>query len=135
MVDITASELQKNFALFDNWEDRYSYLIDLGRNLPHMDESLKTEENRVHGCVSKVWLVSGFNDGRLDFIADSDTQLVRGLIAVLMMAYKGKTPVEVGEVDVEGLFRRLGLEQHLSPNRRSGFFSMVEAIRKSAEQA
>ncbi len=130
---ITIEELKENFSLFDDWEERYRYLIDLGRKIPPMKEDLKTEENKVHGCVSQVWMVSGFDDeGYFGFIADSDAHLVRGLIAILFAAYKGKTREEVKSVDIDSAFRELGLEQHLSPNRRSGFFSMVETIRKQA---
>ncbi len=130
--NITLEELKENFNLFDSWEDRYRYLIDLGKKLPQMDDSLKTDEYKVHGCVSKVWMVTDFKNGRFEIFADSDAHIVRGLIAVLMIAFQGCNMEEIRSVDIEKTFRQLGLEQHLSPNRRSGFFSMVEAIRSAA---
>jgi cysteine desulfuration protein SufE len=130
--NITLDDLKENFSLFDDWEERYRYLIDLGKSLPPMDDHLKTDENKVHGCVSQVWMVTGFRDGRLEFTADSDAHIVRGLVAVLKAAYEGKTPEEIKSIDIEQAFQELGLEQHLSPNRRSGFFSMVETLRSVA---
>ncbi len=129
---ISLEELKENFELFDNWEDRYRYLIDLGRKLPAMDESLKTDSSEVRGCVSKVWMVAGIEKGRFSLVADSDAHIVRGLIAVLMIAFNGRKIEEVRDLDIAETFRSLGLEQHLSPNRRSGFYSMVEAIRSAA---
>jgi cysteine desulfuration protein SufE len=130
-MNMDISELVDNFGLFDDWEDRYRYLIDLGAKMTPMDETLKTEGARVHGCMSQVWMVLGWDhQGRLTFTADSDAQIVRGLIAVLGIVYGGKTKAEIRQIDVEALFGKLGLDQHLSPNRRSGFFSMVENVRK-----
>ncbi len=129
-MDMGIDEIVDNFSLFDDWEERYRYLIDLGRELPFMDESLKTEETRVRGCLSQVWMVLGWSaDGRLKMIADSDAQIVRGLIAVLQAIFSGRTREEITAVNVEDIFGRLGLDQHLSPNRRNGFFSMVERVR------
>lgn len=130
--DIAPEELRENFKLFDDWEDRYRYLIDLGKKLPPFSDDLRSEENRVKGCVSNVWMVSGFRDGRFRMLADSDAHIVRGLVAVLMVFYRGKGPVELRALDIDAVFRDLGLEQHLSPNRRSGFFAMVDKIRSSA---
>ena len=123
-------EIVDNFCLFDDWEDRYRYLIDLGGRLPPMPDELKTEETRVKGCMSQVWMVLEWNkDGRLSLLADSDAQIVRGLIAVLCAIFQEKTDGEVGKIDVEQIFKKLGLDQHLSPNRRNGFYAMVERIR------
>jgi len=123
-------ELVDNFALFDDWEGRYEYLISLGRELPPMDDALKTEAAKVRGCMSQVWLVLGWDaDGKLTMAADSDAQIVRGLIAVLRTLFAGRTATEISDIDVAAAFARLGLDQHLSPNRRNGFFSMVEAVR------
>ena len=121
-------ELVENFALFDDWEERYRYLIDLGRTLPAMDEALKTDENIVRGCTSRVWMKSEIKDDVFNFVADSDAHIVRGLIAILVSAYQGKTLDEIADIDVEKAFEDIGLNQHLSPNRRNGFFSMVERI-------
>jgi cysteine desulfuration protein SufE len=120
----------ESFSLFDDWEERYRYLIDIGRTLPIMDESLKNDQTLVRGCTSRVWLyptISG--EGVLTFVADSDAHIVRGLIALLHTAYNGVNVNEIAAVDVNSAFDEIGLSQNLSPNRRSGFFSMVERIR------
>ena len=123
-------EIVDNFGLFEDWEDRYRYLISLGEALPPMAEALKTEETKVRGCMSQVWIVLGWDAaGRLSIVADSDAQIVRGLVAILCTLFQGKTAEEIGRIDVEATFKKLGLDQHLSPNRRNGFFSMVERIR------
>ena len=129
MSQTSLEELIENFSLFDDWEERYRYLIDLGRNLPKMDDALKTEENIVRGCTSRVWMQADIADNTLTFIADSDAHIVRGLIGVLMAAYQGKTLEQIKGIDVEGAFKQIGLDQNLSPNRRNGFFSMVERIK------
>jgi cysteine desulfuration protein SufE len=126
-------DLQENFALFDDWEDRYRYLIDLGKHLPVMDEALKTEQTIVKGCISRVWMVCETGDGgAIHFTADSDAHIVRGLIALVLVAYQDKTPAQIGEIDIEATFKEIGLDQHLSPNRRNGFFAMVERVRALA---
>ncbi|MCC7304624.1 MAG: SufE family protein [Alphaproteobacteria bacterium] len=125
-------KLAENFALFDDWEGRYRYLIDLGRGLPAMDEALKTDETLVRGCTSRVWLVAQTKDGTFHFTADSDAHIVRGLIALLVAAYQDKPVSEVSKINIEETFRAIGLEEHLSPNRRSGFYAMVERIRQLA---
>ncbi len=122
-------QVVENFALFDDWEERYRYLIDLGRGLPSMDESLRTDENLVRGCTSRVWMQAEIQDGIFHFIADSDAHIVRGLIAILVAAYQDRPLEEIAAIDIEGMFREIGLDQHLSPNRRSGFFAMVERIK------
>jgi cysteine desulfuration protein SufE len=127
---MSIDDLTENFTALDDWEDRYKYLIDLGNTLPPMDESLKTDAVKVRGCMSQVWMILGWDkDGRLTLLADSDAQIVRGLIAVLFAVFSGKTAEEAARTDVEKDFQRLGLDQHISPNRRNGFFSMVEAVR------
>ncbi|MDD9900356.1 MAG: SufE family protein [Alphaproteobacteria bacterium] len=123
------NELVDNFSLFEDWEDRYAYLIDLGGRLPSMEEALKTDETKVQGCMSQVWMVLSRDENkRLHIVADSDAQIVKGLIAVLKVIYDGHTAEEAAEVDVEAVFSKLGLHQHLSVNRRNGFFAMVEKI-------
>lgn len=126
--------MKENFELFDDWEERYRYLIDLGRKLPSMDESLKREEYIVRGCTSQVWMVPDIQDGHLYFRADSDAHIVRGLIAILMAAYEGQALAKIPGIDIEAFFKEIGLDQHLSPNRRNGFFSMVEKIHSLAQQ-
>ncbi len=126
-------ELTENFLLFDDWEERYKYLIDLGQGLEPMSDDLKDDNTLVRGCVSRVWIVSEkHSEGKYHFIADSDAHIVRGLIAIVMIAYNDKTAEEIKSVDIKGVFERVGLNQHLSPNRRNGFFSMVERIQSLA---
>lgn len=125
----TLTELIENFALFDDWEERYRYLIDLGRALPTMDEADKTDETLVRGCTSRVWIKEDIKEGILHFTADSDAHIVRGLIAVLDQTYQGIPLEEIAEIDIETAFSQIGLDQNLSPNRRNGFFSMVERIK------
>lgn len=126
-------EMVENFSLFSDWEERYRYLIDLGRTLPEMDNALKTDENLVQGCTSRVWMVAGVKGGKFHFRADSDAHIVRGLIALLVVAYQDKPVAELTNIDVEGAFKKIGLDQNLSPNRRNGFFAMVERIKTLAE--
>lgn len=125
-----ADELIENFDLFDDWEDRYAYLIDLGKRLPPMPDELKTDDNKVRGCMSQVWF-SQLDDprGRLRWLGDSDAAIVRGLVAVLHVLYDGRSPEEAAAVDVEQVFQQIGLAGHLSMNRRNGFFSMVARLR------
>jgi len=137
--DPRVQEVIDNFSFLDDWEDRFRYLIDLGRKLAPMDEALKTEETKVRGCTSQVWIVSRVDAGTepegpptLHFIADSDAHIVKGLIAVLMAIYDGRTPQEILAVDIRDAIGRLGFQQHLSPNRANGLFSMVERIRALA---
>ena len=128
----TLKQLEESFSLFDNWEDRYRYLIDLGGRLDPMDESLKTPESLVKGCTSKVWLIAENRGGKYRFTADSDALIVRGLVYLIMVAYQDRTAEEIRGIDMLGAFDRMGLHQHLSPNRRNGFFAMVERIRTLA---
>ena len=132
MNNQSLQSLIDDFALFDDWEDRYRYLIDLGRKLPVMDERLKIEENLVKGCTSRVWMAADVKDGVLMFTADSDAHIVRGLIAILYQAYNGKSLTKIKDTDIEDGFAQMGLDQNLSPNRRNGFFAMVEEIRKKS---
>jgi cysteine desulfuration protein SufE len=130
---MTIDELIENFELFDEWEDRYRYVIDLGRALPPLEPQYHTDAFKVEGCMSQVWLVPlPGESGRLRFAADSDSAIVKGLAAVLLTAYSDKTPEEIQATDLEAIFAKIGLDQHLSPNRRNGFFSMVETIKASA---
>ncbi len=125
----TLDELSDNFAFFEDWEERYRYLIDLGRALPKMDESLKTDDRIVKGCTSRVWMETNIKNNEFYFIADSDAHIVRGLIALLYAAYQGQKVTKLKDIDIEKFFSKIGLNTHLSPNRRNGFFSMVEKIK------
>ena len=132
MPPATLADLAESFSLFDDWEDKYRYLIDLGDRLDPMDEALKTGENFVRGCTSQVWMDARFDNDRFRFVADSDSRIVKGLIYILAVAYQGRTRQEIAAVDIENAFEKLGLHQHLSPNRRNGFFAMVGRIRGMA---
>ena len=139
MTDTRIEELIDNFSFLEDWEDRFRYLIDLGRKLPPMEPALKTEDNKVRGCTSQVWIVDEVAPGSpptLHFQADSDAHIVKGLIAVLLSIYDGRSPQEILAVDIKGAIGRLGFEQHLSPNRANGLFSMVKRIHAlGAEEA
>lgn len=133
---MTKDELIENFSLFDDWEERYRYLIDLGRQMPPLPDGLRTDAHKVEGCMSQVWLVPGAGpDGRLTFRADSDSAIVKGLIAVLMVLYDGRRPREILDEDAQALLDRLDLGAHISPNRRNGFYAMLERIKKTARAA
>ena len=134
MLQPNLEELTDNFTLFDDWEERYKYLIDLGKTLPPMSESLKNDDTIVKGCTSQVWMICETDsEGRYHFTADSDAHIVKGLIAVLLSAYQGKTAQEIQTVNIDKSFSEMGLNQHLSPNRRNGFFAMVERIQALAK--
>ena len=125
--------LLENFALLSDWEDRYSYLLDLAKKMQPLPDAEKVEAHKVHGCTAQVWLVPReAPEGRVAFEADSDAQLVRGLIAVLAAVYNGQTGTHVRSFDIEKYFESLGLSEHLTPNRRNGFFAIVERIKKLA---
>lgn len=132
-IDITSDDIIDALSFFDNWEDRYKYIIDLGRELPPLDESNRTPEHLVRGCQSQVWLVSREEGGKLFFDADSDAFIVKGLLAVVLAAYNGKTPEEVRQFDVESYFQELNLLKHLSATRGNGLRAMVKRIQNTAE--
>lgn len=127
-------QLIEEFQFFDNWMDRYQYLIDLGRRLPEFPEEDRSEINRIRGCQSQVWFVAERRDDRIEFRAISDAAIVSGLIAVLLRIYSGRHPQDI--LDTPPTFvKALQLEQHLSPTRSNGLSSMLEAIRNFATEA
>ena len=127
---ITDRDLITHLQMLDGWEDRYAYLIELGRQMPIMPSELKTEASLVKGCTSQVWLVQQPRiDDRVRFWADSDAYIVKGLIAVLYIVFDGQTAEFIRSFDIEQYFLQLGLADHLTPNRRNGFFSMVEKLK------
>lgn len=130
---MTLEELIENFELLEDWEDKYRYLIDLGNELEPLPAELKTDEFKVMGCQSQVWLVPEFKDGQLSFKGDSDAIIVKGLIAVVLTIFKGKSASEILNFDLDSVFAKLGLKEHLSPSRRNGLLSMIEKIRFYAE--
>jgi cysteine desulfuration protein SufE len=125
----TLQTITDTFLILDDWEDRYAYLIDLGRNLPPFPENQKTDDNIVNGCTSQVWMVLNIKNDTVNIIAESDAHIVRGLIALVIAVYNGKSITDIQNIDIESFFNEIGLSQHLSPNRRSGFFAMVEKIK------
>ncbi len=131
-IDVTTEDIVDTLGFFDSWEERYKYIIDLGKELPPMAESLHTEERLVRGCQSQVWLAEEFQGGRLYFQADSDAFIVKGLLAVVLAAFNGKTPVEIQAVDIADYFQRLDLLQHLSSTRGNGLKAMVKRIQDIA---
>lgn len=134
------SEILESFDFLDDWEDRYKYLIDLGKELSPLSEAEKTDANKVRGCVSQVWLITSVDKGPdgvpvLTFRGDSDALIVQGLVAIVTTLFNGKTATEILDTDVEGLFNRLGLKEHLTPQRSNGLKSMVGRIRADAQDA
>lgn len=137
---MTIDELIENFSMLDDWDDRYRYVIELGRNLPLFPEAARTEANKVQGCASQVWLTTaarpnGPSGPVFTFAADSDAHIVRGLIAILFVLYDGKPVRDVLSVDALAVFDRLGLRENLTPQRSNGLRSMVERIRSEARAA
>jgi len=132
-------EIIENFSLLDEWDDRYRYVIELGRSLPPLDESDRTDENKVRGCASQVWLVTTVSRGEdgpvLSFAGDSDAYIVRGLVAILFAMLSGRRAAEILAADPVALFERLGLREHLTPQRSNGFRSMAARIRADAQAA
>jgi len=133
-VQIAQQEIIDEFALFDDWMDRYQYLIDLGRRLPEFPEELRSEQNRIRGCQSQVWFVADERDGRLEFRAISDAAIVSGLIALLLRLYSGRYPQDILDTPPD-FVTALQLESHLSPTRSNGLSSMLKAIRGFATEA
>ena len=134
-MDITIDRIMQNFDVLTDWEDRYRYIIELGRKLPPFDEECKVDDNLVRGCVSQVWLVTDVRDGDppvIEFRADSDAQIVKGLVAILLSLYSGKTAREILTADIRSIFQKLELAKHLSINRANGFASMVKRIHELA---
>lgn len=133
-------EIVENFALLDEWDDRYRYVIELGRTLPPLAESAHVDANKVQGCASQVWLLThvkpnGSTGPVLTFEGDSDAHIVRGLIAILFALYSGKSARDILAVDALALFNSMGLKENLTPQRSNGLRSMVERIRAEAGAA
>jgi cysteine desulfuration protein SufE len=131
-------EIAENLSVLDDWEDRYRYVIDLGRALPALPEPLRTEANRVQGCASQVWLATDVGAGAepvVTFKGDSDALIVRGLVAVAIAIASGRTAREIAALDIVGRFDELGLKAHLSSQRSNGLRSMVARMRRDAEAA
>lgn len=129
---ITTDDILDTLGFFDDWEERYKYIIDLGKQLPAMPENKKTDERLIRGCQSQVWIDHAVEDGKLALEADSDAQIVKGLLGMVLTAYNGKTPAEALAFDIEGYFAEIDLIKHLSPTRGNGIRAMVQKIKEIA---
>ncbi|WP_455477321.1 SufE family protein [Bartonella sp. B41] len=131
----TIDDIIENFSFLDNWEDRYRYVIELGRELPPFPESARNDSHKVPGCVSQVWLIASHDNSEnpmLTFHGDSDAHIVRGLIYILLAFYSGKRASEIRNADAEGFLEKLGLNENLTPQRSNGLKSMIERIRNES---
>lgn len=132
MIFPSTEEILDDLAFFDDWEERYTYIIDLGKDLPSMDESLHTPERLVKGCQSNVWLDVQADGGKVEFAVDSDAHIVRGLLVLVLAAYNGKTAPDILAFDIDAYFQQLDLERHLSPTRGNGLKAIVARIQAIA---
>ncbi len=138
---MTIERILDDFGMLDSWDDRYRYVIELGRMLPPFPEAARTDVNKVQGCASQVWLVSETHPKKngqgpvVEFRGDSDAHIVKGLIAILFALYSGQSAKNILDTDAITVFDRLGLREHLTPQRSNGFRSMVERIRTDARMA
>ena len=134
MKNVTMVEILDTFELLDDWEDRYRYIIDLGKTLPALSDAEMSDAYKVRGCQSQVWLVPDVaEDGKIHLRGDSDAFIVKGLVALMLLIYSGKTAAEILATDGRAILDQLGLAAHLSPLRANGLFSMVERIQAIAE--
>ncbi len=130
-IDKTEKEIEEEFSLFDDWMGKYEYIIELGKDLPLIDEKYKTEEYKVKGCQSQVWLNAVLKDGRVYYKADSDAIITKGLIALLIRVLSGHKPEEISEAKLD-FINKIGMKEHLSPNRSNGLMSMISYMKKYA---
>ncbi|HEX2607291.1 MAG TPA: SufE family protein [Flavisolibacter sp.] len=130
-IEAIEKEIIEEFALFDSWDDKYEYIIDLGKKLPPLSDEYKTDENRVRGCQSSVWLVAEYKEGRVFFQADSDSVIVKGLISILVRVLSGQSPDAIVAAPLD-FIREIGMTTHLAQTRSNGLLSMVKQIRNYA---
>lgn len=135
-MDTQIEQIKSTFEILPDWEERYRFIIDLGKNLEPLEDDERTEDTRVRGCMSQVWLVADEQgmESAMHFRGDSDAHIVRGLIAILLTIYGDKTAQEIADTDINAIFADLNLEQHITMNRRNGLYSMVERIQGLAQQ-
>ena len=126
-------DIAENLSYLDDWEDRYRYIIELGQALPPLAEDEKNAENKVHGCVSQVWLVSERDSTKVNYRGESDAMIVRGLVAILVTLYSGRPAPEIADTDAIAIFDELGLREHLTTQRSNGLVAMVNRIRTEAK--
>ncbi len=132
---LSLAGLLTDFALFGDWEERYRYIIELGNGLEPLTDEERSKETKVAGCVSQVWLVSDGTPDNMHFRGDSDAHIVRGLVAILFALFSGKSAEEILRIDARDAFEKLGLGEHLTPQRSNGFYAMVKRIRAHAQNA
>ena len=132
---ISCDDIIAALGFFDAWDERYKYIIDLGRELPPLDESLHTEDRLVRGCQSQVWIETAVKDGKLQLEVDSDAFIVKGLLGIVLAAYNDKTPAQILAFDINAYFTQLDLMRHLSPARGNGLRAMVARIQSIAREA
>jgi cysteine desulfuration protein SufE len=126
------NDIVEIFDLLGDWEQRYQYLIELGEKLPLMPEQMKTEDNRVKACMSKVWVVAEKHDGRIRFQGDCDTSVIKGVLALLIDLCNDKSAKEIAAIDMDEIFESLSLDEHLSPNRHIGVYAMFDLMKQKA---
>ena len=122
--------MTEEFEIFDDWEEKYSYIIELGKKLPKLKPNQKIDINKVSGCVSQVWLIHEIINDKLYFYADSDALIVKGLLAIVIKIYSGKTKEEINQIDFMDIFEKLDLKNNLTPSRSNGLFSVIKKIQK-----
>ena len=132
-LEETKASIVEDFSMFEEWLDKYEYLIELGKNLDVFPVELKTDDRLIKGCQSRVWLDTRIEDGRLYFRADSDAIITKGIISLLIQVYNGRTPAEINSDNFD-FIEKIGLKDNLSPTRANGLNSMIETIRKEAEK-
>jgi cysteine desulfuration protein SufE len=132
-ISKTQQEIIDDFSIFDDWMEKYQYIIDLGKSLNKLDESDKLDSNKLQGCQSQVWIIHDFQDGVINFQAESDAAIVSGLVALVLSIYSGKSPKYILE-NGPGFIAEIGLDKHLSPTRSNGLSSLINKIKTTAEQ-
>ena len=127
-IENLKQNLIQDFSFFEDWTQRYEYMIELSKGLEKMDEQMKNDKNIIKGCQSKVWLHAELNNGKIKFLADSEAIITRGIIAILLTIFNNRTPEEIIESDTN-FIEKIGLKEHLSPNRANGLYSMIKQIK------
>ncbi len=120
------------FELLGDWDQRYEYLIELGEKMPELDDGYKNENNLIKGCMSRVWIVANLDHDRINYLGDSDTAVIKGILALLINLVDGLTVEEIQKLDMDEIFNRLNLDEHLSPNRHLGVYAMFSSIQEQA---
>ena len=128
LIEEKINKIKEDFSFFEDWTQKYEYMIELSKSLDKMDDSLKNDNNLIKGCQSKVWLNAELNNGKINFQADSEAIITKGIIAILLMVFNNKKPDQIIKSDVS-FIEKIGLKEHLSPNRANGLYSMIKQIK------